>query len=129
MDPISMLLAALAAGAVAAAKDTASAVIKDGYEGLKALLKRKFAAKPLAVAAVDAHAEDAASAEPVLRRALADTAAKDDAELLAAARKLLAAADPEGRIAASYTVNITGNVTGMVSGNQGTVTMNFGKTD
>lgn len=33
MDPLSLILAALAAGAVAAAKDTASAGIKDAYRG------------------------------------------------------------------------------------------------
>lgn len=129
MDPISTLLAALAAGAIAAAKDTATAAVKDGYEGLKTLLKRRFAAKPMAAAAVDAHAQDAPTAEPVLRKALDETAAAEDAALLAAAQALLAQADVDGRVAASYSVQVSGNVSGLVSGNQGTVTMNFGKTD
>lgn len=130
MDPtISMLLAALAAGATAAAKDTASAVVKDGYAGLKALLKRKFVAKPMALAAVDAHASDTAVAEPVLRAAMAEAAVGSDAALIEAAKQLLAQADPEGRVAARYSVNITGNVTGWVNHNQGTVNMNFGKPD
>ena len=42
MEPISLILAALAAGAAAAAKDTAGTAVKDAYEGLKALIKKKF---------------------------------------------------------------------------------------
>jgi hypothetical protein len=41
MDPISAILAALAAGAAAAAKETASSAIKDAYVGLKSLIKKK----------------------------------------------------------------------------------------
>nr|WP_287107984.1 MULTISPECIES: hypothetical protein [unclassified Microcystis] len=40
-----IILAALAAGAAAAAKDTAGTAVKDAYEGLKALIKKKFAEK------------------------------------------------------------------------------------
>jgi hypothetical protein len=39
MEPISLILAALVAGAVAAAKDTAEKGVKDAYEGLKTLIK------------------------------------------------------------------------------------------
>ncbi len=42
MEPISLILAALAAGAVAAAKDTAGTAVKDAYESLKALIKKKW---------------------------------------------------------------------------------------
>lgn len=35
MEPISLILAALAAGAVAAAKDTAGTAVKDAFLGLK----------------------------------------------------------------------------------------------
>ena len=127
MEPVSLLLAALAAGATAAARDTAGAVVKDAYAGLKALLKRKLAAKPMAAAAVDAHASDAATSELVLRAALAEPALTGDVALLDAARQLLAQADPSGEVAARYSIHIEGNVTGMVGTNQGSVTMNFGK--
>ena len=40
MEPISLILAALVAGATAATKDTAGAAVKDAYEGLKALIKK-----------------------------------------------------------------------------------------
>jgi beta-phosphoglucomutase-like phosphatase (HAD superfamily) len=43
MDPISLIIAALGAGAIAAAKDTAGTAVKDAYQGLKTLIKKKFA--------------------------------------------------------------------------------------
>ena len=126
MDPITTVLAALAAGAAAAGKETASAAIKDGYEGLKNLLKRKFAGKALATAAVDEHARDAPTAESLLRPALADTKADRDAELLQAAQNLLKLSDPEERVSKRYALHVTGNVQGLVQGDRSRVTMNFG---
>ncbi|MEA5618111.1 hypothetical protein VB711_09720 [Cronbergia sp. UHCC 0137] len=43
MEPISLIIAALGAGAIAAAKDTAGTAVKDAYLGLKTLIKKRFA--------------------------------------------------------------------------------------
>jgi len=59
-------LAALTAGAVAAAKDTAEKGVKDTYQGLKTLIKRKFANDALAQAMVEAKPEDIKKAEGLL---------------------------------------------------------------
>ena len=45
MDPVTLILTALAAGAALGVKDTASAAVKDAYEGLKALVKKRFAGR------------------------------------------------------------------------------------
>src|SRR5687767_10368675 len=42
MDPVAMILTALAGGAAAAAQETASQAVKDAYAGLKALVQRKL---------------------------------------------------------------------------------------
>jgi Flp pilus assembly pilin Flp len=42
MDPISLIITALVAGALAATKDTAETAVKDAYQGLKTLIKKKF---------------------------------------------------------------------------------------
>ena len=55
MDPVSLIVAALAAGASAALKDTATEAIKDAYNGLKSLLKRKLGNEPAAQVAIDEH--------------------------------------------------------------------------
>jgi hypothetical protein len=126
MDPVSTILAALAAGAVAATKDTASAVIKDAYEALKATLKKKLADRPVAVAALEAHASDPEGADAALAPALRKGGALDDADVLAAARQLLAAADEGGTVARRYGLVVNGDVQGLVQGDRAQVTMNFG---
>ncbi|OPF18073.1 hypothetical protein B1L04_19845 [Microcystis aeruginosa KW] len=50
MEPVSLIVTALTAGAVAAAKDTAEKGVKDTYQGLKTLIKRKFTNDALAQA-------------------------------------------------------------------------------
>ena len=42
IEPVSLILNALASGAAAALKDTASQALKDAYRGLKHLLRRKL---------------------------------------------------------------------------------------
>jgi len=126
MDPISAILAALTAGAAAAASETAGNAIKDAYEGFKLLLKKKLFGKEMATAAVDAHQKDPKSAEAVLRPALQDVHVTADASLMEAARVLLAKADPEGKIAARYQLNVTGDVYGLSQGNHNTLNLHFG---
>jgi hypothetical protein len=126
LDPISAILAALAAGAAAAAKETGGSVMKDAYEGLKGLIKRKLAGKALASAALETHATEPAPSEVVLRPAMKDVAADRDDEILAAAKSLLALADRDGSVARRYSLSVHGNVEGLVQGDGATVTMNFG---
>jgi hypothetical protein len=42
MEPITLIIGALVAGAVAVTQEVTGQVIKDGYAGLKALIQRKF---------------------------------------------------------------------------------------
>jgi hypothetical protein len=42
MDPVSIIVTALAAGAAAGLQQQASQVVKDAYAGLKGLIKRKY---------------------------------------------------------------------------------------
>jgi hypothetical protein len=128
MEPTSAIFAALAAGAAAAAKETAGTAIKDAYEGLKALVKRKLGGKAIAGAAVDAHAEEPAAAEAVLRPALKEAAVDRDNELLDAAKRLLALADRDGTVQRRYSLHVAGDVHGLVQGDHANVTMNFGGT-
>lgn len=126
MDPVSTILAALAAGAVAAAKETAGTAIRDAYEGLKSLIKNKLADKALAKVAVDTHATEPQPAEAILRPALNEAAVDQDEELLAAAKELLATADSDGSVGRRYSLQVTGNVQGVVQGDNANVTMSFG---
>jgi hypothetical protein len=130
MDPITLIVAALAAGAAAGLKDTASTAIKDAYSGLKSLIRSRFGHHDQAIdkqlAAVDQ--EPAADPAPLAEK-LRSVRAGDDTELVQAARALLEKADPDGKWQRQI-LNITiSNSKGVVGSNTGNVTMNFNDGD
>ena len=125
MEPISLILAALAAGATAAAKDTASQAVKDAYEGLKTLIKRKFGGQAGAEAALDGYAAKPEVWKEPVKDALQTTAAAHDAEILKAATELMTKLDPQGAAAGKYSVTAE-SIQGMVQGDHANVVMNFG---
>jgi len=90
MDPISLIVTALATGAAAGLKPTAEKVISDAYEGLKGLLKRKYARTSATVPILeDDPASDAGKA--VVRERLEEEGAGQDGEVLRQAQALLQA--------------------------------------
>ena len=88
MDPITMIVAALAAGAADALKDTAAAAVKDAYAGLKGFLARKY--PKVGVETVEEKPESEAR-RAVVAEDLADAGAEKDEELLAAVGQLVEA--------------------------------------
>lgn len=68
MEPISLIIAALVAGAAKAAGDAAP----DAYNGLKALIKRKFAGEPKAEMVLSEHETDPEIYEAPLKKKLAE---------------------------------------------------------
>jgi hypothetical protein len=88
VDAVSLIVSAVAAGAVAGAQDTVAQAVKDAYAGLKKLIIGRYAEvdvtavekKPESVAKRDSLAED-----------LAEAGAGSDEELVAAAQRVLAA--------------------------------------
>ena len=91
MDPVTAtIVAALVAGAAAAAKDVASAAIKDAYAGLKRLISDRYQKAGPFVEAVEVDP----SSEPeqqVLAKQLDQQGAGADADLKNLAEQLLAA--------------------------------------
>ena len=86
MDPITIILTALVAGAAAGLKPTVEQVVKDAYEGIKVLIKRKYAQ-----VSVDTLEGDPASEarKSVVREDLQKANAGEDAELLLQAKAVL----------------------------------------
>lgn len=87
-------MAALAAGAAAAAKDTAAAVIKDSYQGLKTQIQKRLAADPATAVVLQEHEKDPDTYDAPLRKKLASAALEQDEEILQAARQVLEQATP-----------------------------------
>jgi hypothetical protein len=128
VDPVSLIVAALIAGAAAGLKDAAGSSVKDAYTGLKALLRRYVAGDREAekrLGELDRRPDT--DLAPLAERLQAADAARD-AELTRAARALLEQADPAGVRAGKYDVRISGSK-GIVVGDQANVTMNFGADD
>lgn len=88
-DPLSLIIAALDAGAAAAAKDTASAAIQDAYQGLKVLIQQKVAGDAAATVVLEEHEKDPYTFDAPLKKKLVEAAADQDGAILQAARALL----------------------------------------
>jgi hypothetical protein len=114
MEPISLILAALVAGATAATKDTAGAAVKDAYEGFKALIKKKFEKDALAQAMVEAKPEDIKQSEVLLRNKITEAGIDQDVEILKAAAAILKKEDPQGEKEGKYRINVQGDIKGIV---------------
>jgi hypothetical protein len=97
VDPITIIVGALVAGVAAAAKPTAEQAVKDAYAGLKALIQRKFGERGDVAAAVEqvASKPESEPRQAVLKEELAEAGAAEDAEVLAAAKELLALLRPQ----------------------------------
>ncbi len=98
MEPVSIIVAALVAGAAAAFKDTAAQAIKDAYAGFKALIQRKY--EHVSVDALEREPDSEAKQRSV-REDLTDARAGDDGELLDRAKALLDAVKAHDRAAAA----------------------------
>ena len=126
MDPISVIVAALVAGAFSAVKEMAGTAVEDAYAGLKEIIKSRFSGNAAATTALEAHETDPETWDKPLRKSLAEIEPEKDAEMLDAAQSLLEVADPEGTSSGKYSINVSGNVQGLVQGDHSQVTMNFG---
>ena len=124
MEPVSMILTALAVGAAAAAKETASQAIKDGYTGLKALIHQRFADRPKAKIVLTEYEQDADTWEKPLQKSLVEVGADQDEELIRQAQQVLKLVNPQQASQGKYNVQI-GEGKGIVIGDNAQVTQNF----
>jgi hypothetical protein len=86
MDPITIIVFALATGAAAGLRPTAEKVIKDTYEGIKTLIHRKYGRVDVDVLEADPASE---ARQNVVKEDLQKTEAGKDEELLRQAQVLL----------------------------------------
>lgn len=122
MEPITLILGALAAGAAAAGQETAGQMIKDAYAGLKTLIKRRFAEKkaPEGEIALTKYEEKPAVWEAPLKEALVEIEIHKAEDVLKAAEALKQALEqtPEGReVFSKYILNIQNSEVGVIGDN------------
>ena len=108
MDPITLIVTALATGAALGAKDTASSAVTDAYTCLKALVKKRFADRPAGELVLAEHESAPETWRDPLTAELDAAGADRDADLVAAAQEMMRLADAAGSRAGKYTVDARG---------------------
>jgi hypothetical protein len=124
MDPVTLIVTALAAGAASALQDDAKDAVKAAYTRLRNILKRRLAGRRVGELALAEHEVAPAMWEPHLRAELAATGAENDPDLVDAAQALLSLVDPAGARSGKYYVSIRGSQ-GVQVGDHNTQTNTF----
>jgi len=129
MDPIALIMAALAAGACAGAidslKDNAEDAAKAAYRKLRGLARKRVAGRPDGELALDRYEAAPQKWEAVLADELTESDAGSDQELIRAAQQLMALLDTAGSRTGKYVVSISGS-RGVQVGDHNLQTNTFG---
>jgi hypothetical protein len=111
VDPITLIVAALAAGASAGAldalKDEAKGKAQAAYAKLHQLVKRRFRGNAAAEVVLAEYQADPETYTAPLTKKLTEAGAADDADLVAVATELMKLVDQAGARAGKYNVTIT----------------------
>jgi|ERR1039457_1702086 hypothetical protein len=111
MDPIALIVVALAtgasAGAIEALKDDVRDAVKAAYVKLRGLAKKRVAGRPDGELALERHVTAPQKWESALAGELTEAGAADDADLVAAAKALMELVDKAGARADKFSVTIT----------------------
>jgi len=111
VDPITLIVTALAAGASAGAIQALQDDVKEkaiaAYGKLHDLVKRRFRGNAAAEVVLSEYQADPETYAGGLTRKLTEARAADDADLLAAAKALMDLVDQAGARAGKYNVTIT----------------------
>jgi hypothetical protein len=125
MDPVTLIVTALAAGAASALQDSTSAAVKDAYARVKTLVIKRLAGRSAGELVVAQHEAAPGVWEAPLVAELSAAGADGDAELAAAAQALMSLIDGAGSQGGKYAVTI-GNSQGVQIGDHNTQTNTFG---
>ena len=125
MDPVTLVVTALAAGAASALQDGASAAVKDAYAQVKALARKRIAHRPQGELVLAEHEAAPQTWQAPLAAELSAAGAAGDSDLLLAARALMNLVDETGSRAGKYTVTVRGSQ-GVQVGDRNTQTNTFG---
>ena len=129
MESITLIVTALAAGAAAGTKATASEAVKDAYKGLVELIKKKFQGKTTAEMVLAEHEKKPDDWEKPLKTKLIEAGVDKDEEIINLAKKLMEIVSSKDAATGKYNTSIAGNAVASAFGDQAQVTnkdINFG---
>ena len=125
MDAVSLIVAALAAGAGSAVQDGTSQAVKDAYARLRDAVRKRLARRPDGELVLARHESAPETWRAPLAQELSAAGAGNDTGLVEVARALLELVDAAGTRAGKYTVTVTGSQ-GVQIGDHNTQTNTFG---
>ncbi|GAA3448441.1 hypothetical protein [Dactylosporangium matsuzakiense] len=132
MSDIELILTALMAGAAAGTTAGVTAVaqsaVVDTYTGLRNLLRRVLTGQGRSGEVLDTVEAEPGAWQTDLGDALTGAHADQDQQVLAAARAVLAAADPAGTAAGKYTITVSDSTSAQVGDHTVHVDTNYGNT-
>ena len=105
MTGVEVILAALAAGSTAGLTEAVSTAVRDAYTGLRDALRRRLRGRDDALRVLDVDGAEPQAWPAGLGAHLVESGAASDADIVAAAQRLLAAVDPAGTAAGKYRVD------------------------
>jgi len=109
MDPVSLVVAALVAGAAKGVGSSAESAVSAAYPKLKGVLGRLFQARQSAQVALEQHEAAPEVWKAPLEAELRAAGVGEHEDVVDAARQLLKLADPQGSAAGKYQVTIAGS--------------------
>lgn len=124
MDPVTLIVSALTAGAAAALQETAGSAIKDAYQGLAGLVKKKFGSDEKAKKVLAGRKKVSKTDQKTLEKSVRNKGLSQDKEILKQAKKLQKLLSASGFIQNNL-VKVSGDLVGFVQENKGNVVMNF----
>ena len=126
MEPIEVILAALATGAITGVTNVAGTAVKDAYKELVSLVTKKFGSNKEAKSQLDNYLKDSKTWEKPVKKAIQESKIDKDDQVIALARELLKLIKSKQEASENH-IEINGNVQGLIQENKGRVTMNFSK--
>jgi hypothetical protein len=129
MDPVTIVVTALVAGAAAGASNTASTAVQDAYKSLCGAVRRKLTGdrgeRGPETEALDAYLQDPVGQHNRLVDALTAAGAGQDLDLIEAAGRVFTLTHPDSKQTVSkYTVDLR-EAKGVMVGDGGTQTNTF----
>ena len=125
MDPVTLVVTALVAGASAGLQEATSSAVKEAYLKLKALVGRHFGDRMLAQAALEGNEQSPTKYERPLAEEVTVTHAADDPEVRVLAQELLDALEANGTPTEQYVIQIEKAI-GVQIGGRGNTQYNRG---
>lgn len=124
VEPISLIVGALVAGTATGLTDTATDAVKDAYADLRDPVRRRFAGRRVAETVLAEHEKAPQVWQAPLSAELAAVGADTDAQIIAAAQRVMALVDEAGSAAGKYLVDLRG-AQGIQVGDHNTQTNTF----